>query len=374
MELRPYQKEAKTAVLSQWEQGNSKTLLVLPTGCGKTIVFAKIAEDRVRNGERVLILAHRGELLEQAADKILNACGLGCAVEKAEESCIGSWYRITVGSVQSLMREKRLAQFSKDYFNTIIIDEAHHSISDSYQKILQPFRMKPLCGFEEVKMVFSIDKWMDQYINVMQNEFHDRIWFLGLQGSYGRGEAGDQSDIDVVIILDTVSASDLETYAMLLDHLPEREKICGFISGKQEILAWEPSDLFQFCYDTTPILGTLQDLINNIHKEDVQRAIRIGACNVYHMCVHNLVHERSADILKGLYKSAVFTLQAIAFLQTGSYKKKKTDLLPLLQEKDQNILRTSIELKEKNSLSFEEILQFSDLLLNWSSKWIREVR
>ena len=109
-------------------------------------------------------------------------------------------------------------------------------------------------------------------------------------------------------------------------------------------------------------------------KEDVQRAIRIGACNVYHMCVHNLVHERSADILKGLYKSAVFTLQAIAFLQTGSYKKKKTDLLPLLQEKDQNILRTSIELKEKNSLSFEEILQFSDLLLNWSSKWIREVR
>ncbi len=146
MELRPYQKEAKTAVLSQWEQGNSKTLLVLPTGCGKTIVFAKIAEDRVRNGERVLILAHRGELLEQAADKILNACGLGCAVEKAEESCIGSWYRITVGSVQSLMREKRLAQFSKDYFNTIIIYEAHHSISDSYQKILGYFDEAKVLG------------------------------------------------------------------------------------------------------------------------------------------------------------------------------------------------------------------------------------
>ena len=146
IELRPYQKEAKTAVLSQWEQGNSKTLLVLPTGCGKTIVFAKIAEDRVRNGERVLILAHRGELLEQAADKILNACGLGCAVEKAEESCIGSWYRITVGSVQSLMREKRLAQFSKDYFNTIIIDEAHHSISDSYQKILGYFDEAKVLG------------------------------------------------------------------------------------------------------------------------------------------------------------------------------------------------------------------------------------
>ena len=144
--IKTVSERSQTAVLSQWEQGNSKTLLVLPTGCGKTIVFAKIAEDRVRNGERVLILAHRGELLEQAADKILNACGLGCAVEKAEESCIGSWYRITVGSVQSLMREKRLAQFSKDYFNTIIIDEAHHSISDSYQKILGYFDEAKVLG------------------------------------------------------------------------------------------------------------------------------------------------------------------------------------------------------------------------------------
>lgn len=139
MELRPYQQEAKAAVFEQWEQGNRKTLLVLPTGCGKTIVFAKISEDCVRNGERVLILAHRGELLEQAADKILTACGIGCAVEKAEESCLDSWRRITVGSVQTLMRDSRLARFAPDYFDTIIIDEAHHSISDSYQRILKHF-------------------------------------------------------------------------------------------------------------------------------------------------------------------------------------------------------------------------------------------
>ena len=139
MELRPYQQSAKEAVFTEWEQGNNKTLLVLPTGCGKTIVFAKIAEECVRRGERVLILAHRGELLEQAADKILKATGLGCAVEKAEESCLGSWFSITVGSVQSLMRESRLKKFPADYFSDIIIDEAHHSISDSYQKILNHF-------------------------------------------------------------------------------------------------------------------------------------------------------------------------------------------------------------------------------------------
>ena len=139
MELRPYQQEAKEAVFEQWENGARKTLLVLPTGCGKTIVFAKITEDCVRHGDRVLILAHRGELLEQAADKIHKATGLGCAVEKAEESCQGSWFRIVVGSVQTMMREKRLGRFPADYFNTIIIDEAHHCISDSYQRVLQHF-------------------------------------------------------------------------------------------------------------------------------------------------------------------------------------------------------------------------------------------
>lgn len=146
MELRPYQQEAKTAVFEQWDSGVKKTLLVLPTGCGKTIVFAKITEDCVRRGERVLILAHRGELLEQAADKLRKATGLGCAVEKAEETCRGSWFRVTVGSVQTLMREKRLKQFPEDYFNTIIIDEAHHCLSDSYQRVLQHFPEAEVLG------------------------------------------------------------------------------------------------------------------------------------------------------------------------------------------------------------------------------------
>ena len=146
MKLRPYQEAARNAVLSAWENGVQKTLLVLPTGCGKTIVFAKIAEDCVRRKKRVLILAHRGELLEQAADKILNACGLGCAVEKAEQSCLGSWFRITVGSVQTLMRESRLAKFAKNYFDVIIVDEAHHAVSDSYQRILNYFRNAEVLG------------------------------------------------------------------------------------------------------------------------------------------------------------------------------------------------------------------------------------
>lgn len=146
MELRPYQQEARESVHKEWTSGNKKTLLVLPTGCGKTIVFSKIIEDVVRQGKRTLVLAHRGELLDQAADKLEKSTGLKCAMEKAEATCLGSFYRVTVGSIQSMQRPKRLAKFSKDYFETIIVDEAHHCISNSYQAVLQHFDQANVLG------------------------------------------------------------------------------------------------------------------------------------------------------------------------------------------------------------------------------------
>lgn len=139
MTLRPYQQGAREKVHAEWDAGRLRTLTVLPTGTGKTIVFSAVAEDQVRAGDRVLILAHRGELLDQAAEKLKKSTGLGCAVEKAESSCLNSWYRVTVGSVQSLQRPQRLEKFPHDYFGTIIIDEAHHAITDGYRRILDWF-------------------------------------------------------------------------------------------------------------------------------------------------------------------------------------------------------------------------------------------
>ena len=146
MELRPYQREAVEAIQKEWNEGRKKTLLVLPTGCGKTVVFNKIAEEKVRAGERVLILAHREELLDQAADKLFKVSGLICSKEKAEQSCLGSWFRVCVGSVQTLMREKRLAQFDEEYFNTIIVDEAHHVLAESYLRIFEHFKNANVLG------------------------------------------------------------------------------------------------------------------------------------------------------------------------------------------------------------------------------------
>ena len=137
--LRPYQQKARDRIHAEWEAGRTRTLLVLPTGTGKTIVFASVAADQVRAGDRVLILAHRGELLEQAADKLQRSTGLISAVEKADATCLNTWFRVVVGSVQTLQRTARLERFPRDYFGTIIIDEAHHASTDGYRRILDYF-------------------------------------------------------------------------------------------------------------------------------------------------------------------------------------------------------------------------------------------
>ena len=139
MELRPYQKQAIEAIEQDWERGHRRTLLVLPTGCGKTIVFANVAKRAVARGKKVLILAHRDELLNQAQDKILKATGLMTSKEKAEETSLDSFFRITVGSVQTMQREKRLNRFPSDAFQTIIVDEAHHALANGYQTVLNHF-------------------------------------------------------------------------------------------------------------------------------------------------------------------------------------------------------------------------------------------
>ena len=146
IELRPYQAEARDAILHEWSEGRKRTLLVLPTGCGKTVCFASVVKEQVNDGGRALIMAHRGELLDQAADKVKQVTGLDCAYEKAGASSLGSWMPVTVGSVQSLCQEKRLQQFPQDYFKTIVVDEAHHCLSDSYQRVLEHFSTANVLG------------------------------------------------------------------------------------------------------------------------------------------------------------------------------------------------------------------------------------
>ena len=215
--------------------------------------------------------------------------------------------------------------------------------------------------------MIEINTWMNEFLSTINDAFGDRVWFVGLQGSYGRGEATETSEIDVVVILDELSITDIHKYNAMLNTLPYRELICGFVSGKDELLNWEPSDLFQFCNDTTPIIGSLDEVMAVVDDTAVNRAIKNGACNIYHGCVHNMLHEMSEDILKGLYKSAAFVIQAITFKQTGKYIRSQSDLLQIALPEEQRIINTSTYLKNGGAIDFEKM---SQELFVWSKAWI----
>ena len=218
--------------------------------------------------------------------------------------------------------------------------------------------------------MIEITTWMNEFLSTINEAFGDRVWFVGLQGSYGRGEATETSDIDVVVILDELSITDIHKYNVMLNTLPYRELICGFVSGRDELLNWEPSDLFQFCNDTTPIIGSLDEVMAVVDDVAVNRAIKNGACNIYHGCVHNMLHEMSEDILKGLYKSAAFVIQAITFKQTGKYIRSQSDLLQIALPEEQRIINTSTYLKNGGAIDFEKM---SQELFVWSKAWIGKV-
>ena len=219
--------------------------------------------------------------------------------------------------------------------------------------------------------MIDINDWINRFLKVLNDIFGEHIWFVGLQGSYSRGEATETSDIDIVVILDELSSSDIQTYNAMLDILPHRELICGFVSGKDELLNWEPSDLFQFCHDTTPIKGNIEEVVAVVDESAVNRAIKIGACNIYHGCVHNMLHEKSEDILKGLYKSASFVVQAIAFKQTGKYVKHQSELRDVVSTDERVIVDTFLNLKNGGMVDFNSM---SEALFAWAKKWISEAR
>ena len=218
--------------------------------------------------------------------------------------------------------------------------------------------------------MIDIDVWIKDFTQKLNNIFVNRIWFIGLQGSYGRGEATETSDIDIVVILDELKASDIQAYNNMLDTMPHRELICGFVSGKEEIMNWEPSDLFQFYHDTIAIKGSLDDLLPLIDHVAIERAIKMGAGNIYHGCVHNMLHEKSEEILKGLYKAASFVVQTIVFKYTGNYFKHQSQLLQVASVEEQTIIETFLKYKNNETVVFDEA---SQILFEWSKKWIKNL-
>ncbi|MBO5739111.1 nucleotidyltransferase domain-containing protein [bacterium] len=220
--------------------------------------------------------------------------------------------------------------------------------------------------------MFDINVWLDIIIKKLQNEFEQRLLFVGLQGSYNRGEATQSSDIDLVVILDNLSFEDLKRYHSIINSMPDKDKSCGFISGREELQNWSKSDLFQFFYDTKSLIGNLQDLIQPPTIEDAKQAVKIGSENLYHTAVHSFIHSNNrTEDLKNLYKSTFFILQTKYFIETKKYIPTKMELLELLIGIDRDILNTCINRNNINEKTTIELENLYKMLIQWSSDNIK---
>ena len=200
--------------------------------------------------------------------------------------------------------------------------------------------------------MLDLESWLERFTQALRKTFGERVWFAGLQGSYARGEATESSDIDPVVILDALTPEDIASYDAMLDSLDRRELVCGFLSGKEELLHWEPSELFLFCRDTIPLLGSLDDVLAVVKLRDIERAIRTGACGVYHACVHNMLCEKDEGILRSLYKTATFTIRSTTYCRTGNYCACLNELLLYANAADKEIVQTCLAMKSGAPVDF----------------------
>lgn len=217
----------------------------------------------------------------------------------------------------------------------------------------------------------DIEKWMQTFQKSVYEAFGNRILFIGLQGSYGRGEADENSDIDVVLILDAVSLCDLKEYRKTIENLAHREKICGFVAGKNELAGWDRTDLFQFYYDTAPVMGTMDAIISAPGRQEARCAALSGACEIYHGTSHNFLHKRSPAVLHAFCKLAAFALRAKYFYETGNFYKTRSELYGAASDPERFILNAELEWKGRTKFSDADFEEITRALIIWSSEIIQ---
>lgn len=213
--------------------------------------------------------------------------------------------------------------------------------------------------------MFELEAWLSEWRAAVMGSFAGRVRFLGIQGSRARGEARDESDIDAVLVLDKLAPGDVFAYRSAVAGLPERDKLCGFVSGWDELESWPGGELWQFCLDTEPLYGSLAPIAARLTESDVRESALTGAGAVYHGCIHNLMHGQSEDVYSELLKSAFFALRAVHALRTGDMVRTRAVLASALTGVERSIVLMEL------SGSLEER---SAALLDWAGGLLRELR
>lgn len=216
-------------------------------------------------------------------------------------------------------------------------------------------------------MAFSLERWCDRIKAQALAHFGERLLFLGLQGSWRRGEARPGSDVDLVLILDQLAIGDLDAYRDMIAALDQPGRACGFISGRAELQHWDKGELFTFYHDTRALYGQLAPLLPTIEAADIHRAIQTQAGALYHAACHSYLFEDAAANLPALYKSALFLLRERAYLNEQNYYDRQEDLAQALASEDRAILRLiqspPAAAKEALRACYEQLIRWAALLL-----------
>ena len=209
--------------------------------------------------------------------------------------------------------------------------------------------------------------YMQQLSDLLREAFGDRVLYIGLQGSYIRGEATEASDIDPMVVFDHLSSEDLMTYKQIISNLQESEKHCGFVCGSKELRNWNPLEICHLLHTTVDYFGELRPLLPSYSHEDVENYIKLSVGNLYHEICHRYLHgcgDKNAVKIAGSYKSIFFILQNVYYLKTGIFPKTKRGLFEMTSGADREIFSKVIALGDGVAYEFDELFTS---LLNWCS-------
>ena len=221
--------------------------------------------------------------------------------------------------------------------------------------------------------MINIESYISDLISLLQLRFGARLLYVGLQGSHFRGEATDSSDIDIMVIIDSLSITDLMQYRRVIQTLPFFDKSCGFICSKQDLENWNPLEICHLVHTTKDYYGVLRDFVSNYSHEDIRNFVKISVNNLYHEICHRYVHSRNNDDmvkLTGSYKCVFFILQNLYYLNYGRFIATKTELVSALNDDNRRILIRAMELERGVMYEFQDSFA---LLFDWCQKILQTV-
>lgn len=213
--------------------------------------------------------------------------------------------------------------------------------------------------------MLNIENYLSSLLTLLQQNFGPRLVYVGLQGSYLRGEATENSDIDIMTVVDGLSVSDLEQYRALVSSLEEPEKSCGFICSKTDLSHWNPLEICHLLHSTRDLFGRLRPLVPSYTEQDVRSYVKLSVNNLYHELCHRFIHgERGKTIaaLPALYQIAFFLLQNLYYLEHGLFPQTKAELLPLLSGRNHSVLKCAMTFKADSDFDFHDCFE---LLFLW---------